>query len=313
MDVTQYFFRLYGLSIASPFALPGAAAVAPLTGVADVTIRWQPDTAWQDTGCRIIAVAASPEAPDLGETAEGGLCLIWGSELRFVISATNDRITVVCRQAKLEFAPIVLVGVVLGLLLHRRGILCLHGAVVAWSERTIVLLGQSGAGKSTTAAALVSQGAELLSDDVAALRRGNRGVYVEPGCASIRLEPSAKTRLLSEDMELPSLPYVDKLLWTISDSTGSAESRFAEPRRLDAIYVLDSTTAHEGVEAGPALPPPHALRCLVEGWYPPGFQGLLTKERLDDLSAVAKNVPVLLVRYPKRWDILPDLLAALSP
>ena len=59
---------------------------------------------------------------------------------------------------------------------HLRGGLALHGAAVAFGGRSVVLIGASGQGKSTLAAALCEQrGARLLGDDAVAIRSTSRG------------------------------------------------------------------------------------------------------------------------------------------
>jgi hypothetical protein len=61
-------------------------------------------------------------------------------------------------------------GIVEGLLRHLEGKLTVHGAAAAIGDRAVLVLGESGAGKSTTVAELCERrGAEMLADDVAAL------------------------------------------------------------------------------------------------------------------------------------------------
>lgn len=55
------------------------------------------------------------------------------------------------------------------LIRHLQGKLALHGAVVGEGGRAVALLGQSGQGKSTLAAALCAAGATLYADDAIAL------------------------------------------------------------------------------------------------------------------------------------------------
>lgn len=64
-------------------------------------------------------------------------------------------------------------------------VLALHGSAVEVSGRACVILGASGAGKSTTALACVAQGAALLSDDMVLVDVA-RGV-VFPAAPTLRL------------------------------------------------------------------------------------------------------------------------------
>jgi hypothetical protein len=68
-----------------------------------------------------------------------------------------------------------LLGSCMGALLMQRGILPLHGSAVVVDGRAYAFVGESGAGKSTIAAAFAKQGFALLSDDVIALSFGDPG------------------------------------------------------------------------------------------------------------------------------------------
>ncbi len=61
-----------------------------------------------------------------------------------------------------------LLGSVLGVLCHQRGLLPIHASAVRIGGRAILIAGNSGAGKSTLAAALGARGHALAADDVAA-------------------------------------------------------------------------------------------------------------------------------------------------
>lgn len=304
--MTLHLCQLYGLTIASPFPLPGARPLAT-AATPDVTIAWEPETAWRNVADSRQIPPHDPNAPHLGNTADGGLSIAWRRELQLVLAESHDRITVVCTRAKLEFAPTVLVGIGLGLLLHRRGIVCLHGSVIALNGRTFALLGDSGTGKSTAAAALVAHGGTLISDDIAALRPDGDGFAVAWGCANVRLGPVASARIVGTD-QLATVPWLDKLMWDVSGNDSGADR---PPPRLDALYLLGPAADADGVTVGAPIPLARALPRLVESWYPQHFTPLLTQPRLDALRTIAERVPMFDLSYPRRWDILPQLIAAL--
>src|SRR5690606_16473868 len=64
-----------------------------------------------------------------------------------------------------------LFGPVMACLLHRQGLLVLHGSAVVIDGEAHAFLGDKGSGKSTTAAALIAAGLPLVADDVVALDR----------------------------------------------------------------------------------------------------------------------------------------------
>jgi len=59
-----------------------------------------------------------------------------------------------------------LLGQGMGVLLHQKGYLVLHGSAVNMGDKAIAFLGGCGEGKSTTAAALNIRGHPLITDDV---------------------------------------------------------------------------------------------------------------------------------------------------
>lgn len=59
-----------------------------------------------------------------------------------------------------------LLGPGLGVICHQRGVLPLHACAIWAGKGGLAIVGNSGAGKSTTAAALVQRGHQLLGDDV---------------------------------------------------------------------------------------------------------------------------------------------------
>jgi hypothetical protein len=98
-------------------------------------------------------------------------------------------------------------------LLEQGGVL-VHGAAVAAGGRAVLALGRSGAGKTTFSRLALERGAEVLSDDLNALRRTAGGTVVEklpftgdlgdsaapagpyPLAALLRLEKSPEDRLV---------------------------------------------------------------------------------------------------------------------
>ncbi len=307
MSPVNHLSRLYGLILESPFPLPGAITLASNFAEPDVIVRWEPETAWREI---LHTLGGQEDCPRFGKASDGSFCIEFKRAIQFVICPENHFITVVCPVSNLEFAPTVLVGIGMGLLLHRRGVLCLHGSVISINGRTFALLGESGAGKSTMAAALVARGGKLVSDDLAAVRWNGEFYHVEKGCANLRLEETAKNHILGRDRELMTAPWIGKMLW--DTTAGNPGEGFLEsPPKLDAIYSLGVQAEAEGVRMSAPLAPKQAMRELIGAWYPQGSTQLLTQERLNDILGLAQRIPVAKVSYPRRWDVLPQVVAAL--
>jgi len=162
-----------------------------------------------------------------------------------------------------------LLGPVLALILHQRGLLVIHASVVARGDGAIAFLGKSGWGKSTIAAALHAKGYDLVTDDVAAIQIDQAEPSVLPGFPQVKLWPQAATLLGEIPERLPLLhPNFDKRGWR-------AERGFSlAPRRLERIYAL---------AAGPApaierLEPREACFELLGHWYGHRFGGGLLQD-----------------------------------
>ena len=69
----------------------------------------------------------------------------------------------------LDDAAAYLLGPVLGFVLRLRGVTTMHASAVCVDGKAIAFVGPQGAGKSTTAAALLSRGCPVITDDVLAM------------------------------------------------------------------------------------------------------------------------------------------------
>lgn len=87
-------------------------------------------------------------------------------------------------------------GFAASVLLVHGGRFSIHGSAVTTADgRTLVVAGDSGAGKSTTVMALAERGGRLLVDDVAPLRPVDDAVLVEPFERPVHLLDDAVERL----------------------------------------------------------------------------------------------------------------------
>jgi hypothetical protein len=88
-----------------------------------------------------------------------------------------------------------LLGPVLGIVCHQRGLLPLHASAVVLAGRAVAFAGPSGAGKSTLAAQLGARGHAVVCDDLCALDLAAGAVRVLPGVPRLKLWPDALERL----------------------------------------------------------------------------------------------------------------------
>ena len=188
-----------------------------------------------------------------------------------------------------------LLGPILGLLLRLRGVTCLHASAVAFEDRSVAFVGQTGAGKSTTAAAFAQQGYGVISDDIVALVEREGALYAMPAYPHLCLWPESVGMLYDSPEALPRLmPDWDKRRLTLGEEGTRFESRCLP---LGAIYVL-SERRPDPAPYIEAIRPQNALLALVADTY---ANKILDREmRAREFAILGRLVTTVPVRrvYP---------------
>lgn len=83
-------------------------------------------------------------------------------------------------EANEQLVTLYLLGSAMGALLFQRGVLPVHGSAVVVNNASVIITGDSGAGKSSLTLAFRKRGFLYLTDDVAALEQRTEGIYVQP-------------------------------------------------------------------------------------------------------------------------------------
>lgn len=78
-------------------------------------------------------------------------------------------------------------GIMFSCLLAQRGIPAYHGSVVKIKDKCLLIMGSSGAGKSSLTSGLLDYGCEFLSDDIIVFDVNNKALCVHPGFAEQKL------------------------------------------------------------------------------------------------------------------------------
>lgn len=183
-------------------------------------------------------------------------------------------------------------------LVDARGAMALHASAVTFGDHgTAAFLGEPGAGKSTLSAALCPPG-RYLCDDCAALDVGE-AVFLHPSYAFARLNEDAAQSLGATD-DIHTLP-------TRAHKWRAAREPIHERQPLSALYVLD-----RGEIGITPLTQRDAIVELARHLYriDPTDRTRLLRE-LDRLAELTSLVPVRRLRYPHRFDALPDVAATI--
>ncbi|HEX8173434.1 MAG TPA: hypothetical protein VF824_23060 [Thermoanaerobaculia bacterium] len=200
----------------------------------------------------------------------------------------------------------VLQGPGLAALLHLRAVPLLHAAVIDAGGRAIAVMGEAGAGKSTTAAAFLRAGHAVLADDVAALDLRDTDVFVHGASSRVRIY-AATARTLGWREELPPV-FVSEY--------NDREKRYLDGRTpphtlpLAAIYLLRARRA--GPAAIDAVPAAAALPLLMQQTYAARFLDAAQRNALFRAwTRVAHLVPMRAVQAADALDALPQLVEAI--
>jgi hypothetical protein len=158
---TEKKYSYYGLKVSSFFDFPELKKDE--FDIPDVLVRFgEVDSCYSETRC----------VPGLYVVSES--CCIFKLNPALLIQVTNGNTITIClcqnSDDDLTFLESYLLGPVFNVLLHQQEILLFHASVVSETRSCFAVIGRSGDGKSTTAAALCkTKRFQLVADDVCAL------------------------------------------------------------------------------------------------------------------------------------------------
>jgi hypothetical protein len=287
-------YQAYGLTIRVPFACPSLAPASTRGAacVPDVVVR----------AGRVPRRLSAPLAHAGAWEAAPGMFLLRGGTRAGRFLAESGTVTFErnpgCDDAVLAR---LFTQYVLAALLRQRGLLVLHANAVTAPGGAIVIGGESGAGKSTTTAALLGAGCRMLSDDITVLRAGRAAdgaagtVDVLPGLAEVHLTGGTAASLGYRVAPGQVQPWR-----RMKAAIPTRDDMARRPGRLLALYVLrpsdaDDVTVTE-VSGG------DKFRALQECVYGPMF----AEEHPDlfPLMTAVAGLPFHFVDRPSgRWSV----------
>jgi hypothetical protein len=284
-------YAAYGLGIYSALPLPELVA-SEVGAEVDIviclgSIERLPSEADNQEGC----FYATPESAYFFWEGVGAFLVRNGCEI--IIEPTPGVDERVLR--------IFIVGVALGVLLHQRGLLVLHASAVAINGSAIAFVGEKGAGKSTTAAALHARGHSIVADDIVALQvNGPGSPMILPGFPQLKLWPDAVTALGEVPEALPQVhPQFEKRARRV------AHGFLQVHLPLSCIYVL-SEGRHHQIEP---LRPQEIFEELMCHSYAVRFLGAIGTpvSHFHQCVRLANSVPICSLKRPRSLSALLDL------
>lgn len=185
------------------------------------------------TRAKSVRNRAPIAAINRGFVYENGIRFLWENEATFDMF-DGRRVDYIPGPDWRGYLPAAFFSTVAALIIAWRGMIPFHASAVKIDDEAFLIGGHSGAGKSTFTAALVSQGAKLIADDLSVLRLTDDGqnFVVEPGRPAMRLFPDIASWMTGANCE----PAIDdprgKILVT------PAGEQVGKPTPLGGILFL---------------------------------------------------------------------------
>jgi hypothetical protein len=280
-------WRLHGLTVESCLPLPG---LEPGAGAPDVQIVWGPVP---------DGLADPVTRGGLFQAAAGVFLLRIRGLVAFLVRNGSEIVVQAEPHASVIEIQTFLFGAPIAALLHQRGLLVLHGSAVVGPAGALLLLGESGRGKSTLTAALACRGYSVLTDDVAAVSVEDGTPVVHHGVPQVRLWGESVQRLGLEAGPLArTRPGLEKYVVPFPRRSLHGAVPIAAIATLEIAPAADVTV--ETLGHGAAF---HALRALTRNLQ--AMEGLGMRHTHFRLgTAVAAAVPVLRLCRPKGIDTI---------
>ena len=213
-----------------------------------------------------------------------------------------DRLACIWRKHLRDEEPEhLLTNHILPLAASRAGLLVMHASVVVRpGGGAVAFTGPVGAGKSTTALALVSKGWRMLSDDRLILDGHHRAYPVAP---YLRVAKDAASHF-GHDAVLPAGHHKVRL------RAGSGLTAHDEPISLERVVFLQNST---NGTAATRLSGRDASLAVLASLLQLGLdQPPLQRRVFERVGSLIAAVPITSLQIVKRWESLSEIEAALQ-
>ncbi len=259
----RYHYSAYGLSISVTHALPGLSLSLANSKQVDVEIHLSDQDrlpadfktfsrgAWSSLSLlnphpkSRFSLSHSLDEPLISLSHPTGVEFIYTEDARTMWVIYHQFIT-------LEYTAALLLNIGLAYNLQLRHFTCLHGSAVSINDQAVLFLGESGMGKSTTAAFFAQHGHPVITDDISALHEHDGRFWITPGYPSLRLFQSSFTPQLMEAQPTvrPIAPEWDKQYLALDDQ----QFQFAHaPLAISRIYLIAAWAERAALTPLPTL------------------------------------------------------------
>ena len=261
----------FGISIQSDFELKPLTSVSHASATVSVQIR--------RGDVPVTGIEDPTFTRALTQLKENQVWLDVLNVARFEIKNGTEIIVDPYPDADEECIALYILGSCMGALLHQRGYLVLHANAIRIGNGAVIFMGDSGAGKSTTAAMFHKKGYEVLSDDIVAV--DSNGCVIN-GLPQIKLWQSTLENLnipivglhaIRPKISKYSLPLMDsslkgrapiKAIYSLHVQEGKAPDglEMSPCDGVDRFIALKDNTYKADAIVGLSLMPQHMRQCI---------------------------------------------------
>jgi hypothetical protein len=305
----KYSYHAYGIPIRSDLRFPLKETPAPLEPTVELFLG---GPLYFREALRGRVVSPDPESwCEYLTLPEGSVYVRWPDLFEFLVSPDGRRIAYnpLSESSLLAFETYLL-SMVLSYALLKLGYEVLHATGVIVDGEALALLGPSGHGKSTLAAAFLSAGYPVLTDDLLVLMETPEGIMIPPGIPRIKLFPETATRLLPFPVAgEPMNPLTDKLVIPLSEP-----HFWRAPAPLRAIYRLsDPGVARPASKVRIArMAVKTAFIQLLAGTFNARvLEPARLKRHFEGTSRLLTKVPVRSLSFERTFDHVPAVRDAI--
>lgn len=187
------------------------------------------------------------------------------------------------------------IGSAIGMLLHQRELLVMHASAVLRDGKATLFIGDSGSGKSTTAAQFAQAGHPVLADDV-------MPVFLDTNGHAVVRTGSQSFKLWGNSLDALGLPSGGL------QEVANRADKFHVPNPLPAadldypvgriVYLEPVAEAHTGIPPIQRLLGIEALREIAANTYRPEYLDLLGRRaaHFQQCARLAEQVPMFRLR-----------------
>lgn len=231
-----YRYRAFGLCLESAFKMAELSLEADDNREADIHIHSV------DLGLEMKAMGEAP--PYMNFEDPERVLMVWPGCAAAEI-CKNSHVNIQEYPGNPEtYMAFPILGPIMGWVLFQRGLAVLHSSAISIDDCAIAFMGDKGAGKSTTAAAFLQAGADLITDDLLVIDMSSDELpMIQPSFAQLKLEDAAAHR-----MQIPDAKVLPLVMSGVTKRQHRLATMMKSPAPCDAFFVIHRKGTEPSIE-----------------------------------------------------------------